>query len=205
MSNVLLDTENFGSANWTNNGSTITAGAYAAPAFAGQSATAASNVEDASAAAVTNILQVVDPVPNDASDWVASVFIRKDAITTAYPALVLSFINGTQINAYIAIDPVNGLLTDVSGQTAADARGVIDVDALWWRVWMRKANNASGNTAARVILYSALSDTFGGGFNSPSLRTLGAWGANLTNTSTVQTYDPNPFYAFGKTFNLVRR
>lgn len=196
MSNLLLHTEDFGGAEWSPTDLTLTPGLYPAPTFAGPSAALGSNLQDASAVSVSNILQAVTII-DDSSDWIFSFYIRKDADVTAFPAMNLSLLGGgTPVSGYIMIDPVNGLLNDVSGQPAADARGIDSIDSNWWRAWIRKANNGTGNTTGRVILYPALSDTFGGGFHSASLRSTGGWGANLTNGSALQTYDPAPFYAF---------
>jgi hypothetical protein len=194
MANILHKTESFNDAYWTAfDGLTVTANSGPAPAFAGMNATFADTLNDTTTiTAASSLYGTYELIPNDGSDWVASLHVRKDNVTTQFAAFGVQMVNGTTIFATCSFN----LATGATGGTG-DASGVIDIDAVWWRFWMRKANNSTGNTAARMYLYPAQSATLGGVESASLLGSMTAWGANFTNTSTVQPYEPDPTYVLG--------
>ncbi len=199
MANIVPKTEAFDdTAEWTQSDSlTVTANSDAAPAFAGSSAGRADTLVDANASNICTLTGGFHSIPSDSSDWLLSLFVKKDTVTTRFPIIQIDMQNGTRVQAYALLDTMNGLITNTGdGPGNFDAIGVVDVDALWWRFWARKANNNTGNNAIRCLFSPAYADSSAGFSLSSLTGSIIAWGANLTNTSTVQTYEPDPFYAF---------
>lgn len=193
MSNIITSTEAFDdSAVWTPNSTVVTANTHAAPVLFGGSAGMADTLTDSSAVSQGNLVGTYySGFPVDSSDWVGSIFMRKDAVTTRWPEFVLQFNTGAV--GFVSINTSTG--ATAAGSTAPAAFGAIDFDSLWWRLWMRVANNGTG-TDARLIVYPDHLDALGGSGTSAGTGAVVLFGANLTNTSAVQTYEPEPFYSF---------
>lgn len=206
MANILIKTEQFDDTGvWTPNDSlTVTANTDAAPGFAGPSAGLADTLDDAQVAAQASLTSGYQGIANDGTDWLLSLHVKKDSSTTRFPYLYLDLVNGTRLQTFASIDTKNGLITTASGLPAFDATGVVDVDAVYWRFWARVANNNTGNTAIRCGFFPAATSAHGGAADNSAQGNLVAWGANLTNTSAIQAYEPDPFYAFPRSFLLVR-
>ncbi len=198
MANILLYTEAFDNAAWLlesgGTATTVTADTFAAPAFAGANATLADTVSDISTTVQGEAYQDV-AIPNDSTDYVFSVYVRKDTNTTRFPEFMIEFRNGTSFARAIHINTQTGASSAGSYVPAPTAYGVEDIDATWWRVWLKQANSSAGNTVIRVHVAPARAASLGGGANSPSLGDLVVWGGNITNTSTLQAYEPHPFYS----------
>ncbi len=195
MPNVLTFTEQFDNAAWSNASTTVTADTFAAPGFTGTKANRADTVQDATGAAVSSLTQDVGSSVVNSLDYTGSIYVRKDAVTSRFPAFQMSFLGATGVDAFVALNTSTGVVSDIVGLGAADAKGVVDVDSLWWRIWWRKANNATGNTLARMVVYPALSGTLGQSFDSSILGSIVAWGAQIEQASAVGTYVPSPFYS----------
>ena len=197
MANILHYTEQFENAYWTGFDTlVVTPNTHAAPAFAGVNAGMADTVEDASASVYSSLFGTFETIPNDSSEWIASVYIRKDAVTSRFPAFAIQFQGGTNLSWGASMNTATGAfgIYDSPGPTSS---GVEDIDAEWWRWWVNPVNNSSGNTQARMALYPAAFDTSPGvGLNGGLLGSIVPWGINLTNTAALDTYDPEPFYAF---------
>lgn len=203
MSNLLTHTEDFSHPDWALTSATVTANTWAAPTTAAVGAGMADTVEDASAVDLGYIQNVPKTITSDSSAWLASVYIRKEAARTSdFPELYLSMTGGTTILAGIAFNPTSGVIGFPSGGFV-DASGVVNVDTDWWRVWWRKANNNSGNVSIVLRVYPAMDHVFESGPDASAVGTLTVWGANLTNTSTVQTYEPDPAYAVSTTPPMI--
>jgi len=195
--NLVTKTEDFSHADWSNDTVTVTANTTAAPTFAGGSAGLADTLADNSAVVQGSLFSTYRAIANNATDWMTSVFIRKDATTTRFPEITMQMIDGVGLYCGVQINTSTGAIAN-SLDGAPDAKGVVDFDALWWRVWLRKANNASGNTSLRMGIFPARAGTIGGS-DSSTTGSIIAWGANQTNDSTVQTYAPDPTYSFATT------
>jgi hypothetical protein len=194
--NVITKTEQFDDAVWAKTSVTVTANSQAAPVFAGGSAGLADTLDDASAVVTGVVEWGYTGVANDSSPWVCSVFIRKDAITSRFPVLGFQIVDGTSVVAGISINTSTGAVANVGDIAAPATSGVVDFDSLWWRAWLQKPNNSSGNADIKMFLNPAYSSALGGTADSTVTGSIVAWGANLTNDATVQTYIPDPFYAF---------
>lgn len=194
MANVLQYTEDFNNGAWFKWGTIgVTTDTFAAPPMFGPNATLADTLTDSDVTDQVNIEQWVARGTPDSSLWTASVFIRKDTDTTRYPEIVIGFRFGTsQVFKSVILNTQTGAITDgVAGSPAAS--GVIDVDANWWRVWLRESD-ASDNTHVAIAVYPARDSSFSPSASSALTGTVIAWGANITKTSTVQDYDPHPSY-----------
>lgn len=200
MANILQFTEQFDNAYWQQISSIgITANTHAAPAFAGGSAGMADTLDDANAAGQSSVYGEESSIADDSSDWTGSVFIRKDAVTSRFPEVLLQITGGvTAITVGVSVNTSTGAIAASGTNGGPTASGVVDVDATWWRVWLRHANNSSGNTVLRLHIFPARSDVLGDPASSAVTGSIVAWGANATNTSAVQTYDPNPTYSFSE-------
>jgi hypothetical protein len=194
MANLLHFTEQFDDAYWSAVVVVVTANTHAAPAFAGINAGLADTIDDQSAGSSGALTGSYEDCPGDTSDFVVSRYVRKDAITSRFPILTMQFTSGATINTGVSLNTSTGATANANGLDAPDAIGCVDVDATWWRLWLRKAN--AGGVAVRSNFYPAYSATLGGAQDGAVTGSVIAWGANLTNTSTVQTYEPDPFYAF---------
>lgn len=197
MANILSNTEDFSAGNWSpGSGLVVTTNTQAPPTFAGINATGADKVEDNSAVVVANLISNFITIAVDSSDWLFSIFVRKDSNITRFPNFVSQFSGGSGTLAGISLNTQTGAIADVSGGAfPPDASGSVDVDSLWWRVWWRKANDSSNN-AVRIFIGAANTDTLGGGDVVDLVDFITAWGANITNTTSLQTYEPDPFYSF---------
>jgi hypothetical protein len=196
MANVLDKTEAFNdTGEWSAfDGLVVTANTHAAPAFAGVHAGLADTVEDTNGGVASSLYGPFKSIPSDSSDWIISVHVRKDATTSRFPHFAVDFDGGTGFSAGVQLNTSTGEVAN-SG-SAPDAIGVVDVDATWWRVWMRKANNGSGNNIARFNMAPCFASTLGGSVNGGLTGSIVMWGVNMTNASTIQTYEPDPFYEF---------
>ena len=193
MANLFLGTEAFHDTGvWTHNDITVTANTHAAPAFAGGSAGLADTVADTAAGAQGFLLSVWIDIPTNTDPYVGSIHIRKDANTTRWPEFVIG--TDSSVNGYVNLNTSTGAIAD--GSTPPAASGIIDVDASWWRLWQRIANNGTG-TALRILFFPDHLDGLGGGGQSAGTGSVILWGVNITQSSTVQPYEPEPFYAFG--------
>ena len=201
--NLLSFTEQFNNGAWTQGGSiTVTPNSAAAPSFANPKAGRADTLADNTVTEASSILNEAT-IADDLGDYVASVYIQKDAVTTRFPAFILALLGGgTPLTGGVSINTSTGTLADYSGG-AAVASGIVDVDATWWRVWVRMTNNGTGNTTARWLFFPAQASSLGGGFDSTATGSSISWGANITNTRALQAYDPSPAYPPSK-FNLAR-
>lgn len=194
-SNSVTFTERFDNGVWTqSDGPVITANTTAAPAFAGPSATLADTLADVSAVAESDVYQDVT-VPDDSNTYLFSVYILKDAITTRFPDFLVEFRGGTSVYSGTRLNTSTGA-TAASAFGGSPTSGVVNVDASWWRIWMTQPNNSTGNTTVRLHIFSAATTDINGGNDSAAVGSVIAWGANLVQASSVQTYVPDPFYSF---------
>jgi hypothetical protein len=201
MANILTYTEAVDNAAWTKPGApdvTVTADTHAAPAFAGASAGMADTLADLSTASAY-VHQTKAKGSNDTANWCASIYVRKDAITTRVPEFVMEFRDvGTTKARGVRLNTSTGVTGNYAGQTAAPtSHGVVDVDASWWRLWMIEPDNATGNTNIRFTIFPAKSVTETTGNSSALTGSIVVWGANVEKVDAVTAYQPDPFYAFG--------
>lgn len=187
---ILHFTEEFDDAYWTAT-SSVTADTNDPPSAFGINATDADTINDDSGAAVTGITGTFEDITVDTTDWVCSLFVRKDAISTRFPSFVVQLLGSPSVFAGLSINTATGAIAS----TGATASGTIDVDTAWWRVWFRVANNGTAN-AARIFFNPSPTGTLGGSDDSAIMGSVVVWGVNMTNSSVLQAYDPDPSYDF---------
>jgi hypothetical protein len=201
MANLLHFTEQFDNAYWTPSNATVTANSQSAPVFASLRAGMGDTLDDQSASQGF-IAGTYESCAADTSAYVASIYVRKDAITSRFPIFVLQFAVGATISAGVSFNTSTGAIANADSLDVPDASGVVDVDAAWWRVWVKKAN--ANGTNVRVYIRPAISSTLGGVADGTVTGNIVAWGANLTNTATVQAYEPDPVYVSADVTTLLR-
>ena len=195
MANILTKTEQFDDVIWAKTSVTVTADTAAAPDFAGPSAGLADTLDDADAGVTGVVEWGYTGVANDTSNWLFSLYIKRDAITTRFPMVGFQIVDGTSVFCGVELNTSDGTIADAPG-LVPDASGVDTSDPNYWRVWCRKANNGSGNADIKAFIHPAYAGSLGGGANAASTGSIKAWGANLMIATTLQTYEPDPFYAF---------
>ncbi|MCK4783659.1 MAG: hypothetical protein KAV87_07915 [Desulfobacteraceae bacterium] len=159
-------------------------------------ANAAYTLEDnvgASGEAITDSIAI----PNDSNTHIFSVFVKKDAITSRFPALRIRYTDGgVDINATIHLNTSTGETTEV---TAAVAAGFgADDYGEWWRLWVSCANNSSGHTTMYAYIYPANGSVFG----TESIAATGSIVADQADVHLNQSFMDSPIITSGGT--LVR-
>lgn len=195
--NIIPNTEDFSSGVWTPSGGlVVTVDTAAAPAFAGPSAGLADTIEDTAAGSVSLNLLTYQSIPADSTAWILSCFVKKDAVTSRFPAFLLQMNGGSGPFAGVNLNTSSGAVANYFNNfPALDDKGVVDVDASWWRVWCKLSNDGTNNQI-RVFLQPCQCSTIGDVDDATLTGSIIAWGINLTNTATLQTYEPDPFYVF---------
>ena len=194
--NIISPTEDLSHADWApNSGLTVTVNTHAAPSTAGAGAGLADTLTDPNATQ-GSIFSIYEDIPNDATTWVMSLYVRKDADTSRFPQFFVQMVTGTTVLGGVQMNTSTGALADIPGAPPVTS-GVVNVDANWWRVWWTKANNNTGNNAARVGIIPCATDSLGGSDVGSLTGSIIVWGVNMTNDATVQTYQPAPAYDTG--------
>lgn len=196
MANILLKTEALDDVTeWTQSDFlTVTADSAAGPAYLGIHAGMADTLVDANTSNQCGLDGAFKTITSDGTSWTASVHIKKDAVTDRFALLELNFENGTAMTVGISLDTKNGTVSAASGITAPDASGVEDKTD-YWRFWLTHANNNTGNNAIRVRYKPAQASVLGAAGDNAVTGSTVTFGFNLTNTATVQPYEPDPTYA----------
>jgi hypothetical protein len=194
--NIIPNTEDFSAGNWNPGSVVVTTNTSAPPAFAGTQATSADKLEDVSAVATSFIINTSVAIPVDSSSYIASLFIKKDSDTTRFPAFLLQFTDGSGQLTGVSFNTSTGAIANYFNVSPAPAdKGVVDVDSLWWRIWFKIANDGT-SSLVRVFIVPCQANTIGQNDDATLVGFITGWGVNLTNTSALQTYEPDPFYAF---------
>lgn len=197
MANLVLDTEMLDDVGtWSRNDSpTVTADFYSPPSTAAPGANGAEKVEDTDGLTLFSNLTQNITIPNDSNSYVCSCFMRKDAVTTRFPELRLLFVNGTLLVYGLQLNTSTGAAAADPDWTVPISSGVVDVDANWWRPWFQGANNNTGNTIAEIAIYPAITDAgLGTTAHASAVGSIGVWGVNLTQSTVLLPYEPNPDY-----------
>lgn len=123
--------------------------------------------------------------------YIGSLYVKKTSAKAYYPLVQLKYVNGgTPLTAGAIIDTNNGTLTDQSG-SAFDLKGIEDHNT-YWRVWFKKANNATANTRLQLHIYPSRAIALTGILNdiTPGFNIF--WGAQLEKTTgAVSKYHKN--------------
>jgi hypothetical protein len=154
--NLITHSLDYSNAAWTNTGPvTITANADQAP----DGSTTAVTLEDNGGATVEFLADTVS-VANDSATYTFSVPIKKDSVTSRFPEISANLTGGTAANSSVQLNTKTGEVASRTG-TASSNYGVIN-EAGYWRLWVKVANNSSGNTTLQLNLIPARADALGG-------------------------------------------
>jgi hypothetical protein len=93
-------------------------------------------------------------VPNDSNVNLFRVFVAKDSDQTRFPRFNLQLRNGTLQQIAVQLNTQTGA-TSTTASTGTVAADVRDTGAGWWEVLLSVANNGTGNTVARTVIYPA--------------------------------------------------
>jgi hypothetical protein len=99
-------------------------------------------------------------VANDSSPYTVSVHVKKTTSASNFPGVSLSFAGGTTLTYQVTIDTDNGAAADRGSADAVSGITVTD-EGDFWRVSYSGANNSTGNTTASIIIYPAVTTTYG--------------------------------------------
>ena len=114
--------------------------------------TSAWSLTDNSAAAVQSTF-LSETVANDSATYCHSEFVKKTSGATIYAGLSMELTGGTPKTAIAVVNTNTGAISSTSADVVAS--GVINFNTDFWRVWYTTANNTTGNTALRRIVWSA--------------------------------------------------
>ncbi len=196
MSNILHFTEAFDNAYWTSS-VTVTPNTAAAPAIYGSGAGFGDTLADTSAVSVQGTVGTYETIPDDSSHYFASIHVKKDAVTTRFPTILVQMTNGSGPICGVSFNTSTGAIAEANGTFPATiSKGVVDLDANLWRVWFEMANDTSGNTQARMMVRPAQASIIGDADDVTLIASAIVGGANLTRGSALQSYQPDPPYAF---------
>ena len=176
--NLAEHSEDFDGAGWdqiAGDKPTVTANSTVAP----NGTTTASTLNDASAT-VTQKMQEVLTISANNENYIASLFVLKDAITARYPAIQLEYTGGTSRQTTVHLNTQTGATTVASGDTP-----VINVVSMtdYWKLEVGLPNNST-NTSLTYSIYPAHDSVWGNTGAAATTGSIIAWGAQLTKTET---------------------
>lgn len=180
ITNLLTYSRAFDGAGWNAvSGGSATANTSTAP----DGTVTADTVTDSNAAAIASRRQTI-AIADDTTIYTGSVYLRKTTGGTSPTVQVqVVLFNGAAVTQQLRIDTDAGTILSGTGVIA-------NASTDWWRVSMTAANDASGNTAARLDVYPAIAPH---GSSTPDVTTTGscsAWGAQLEVGSSASAFAP---------------
>lgn len=132
-------------------------------------------------------------VTNNSQTHLAGVYVRKRAVSGAYPALYMQLTGGTiGTSGVVVVNPLTGTYN-----FSTNFAGVIDVDENWWFVWAGLTNNSTGNTTMNVQLRPAFNNT---GSTTAVVSTQGStefWGVRIQLNVNTPTLPVKPWLRTG--------
>lgn len=189
--NLIPQTERFDNAQWTKfDGLSVTedVGVVAIPGIGPRQWTRLSDT----GAAQDSIYSEYQTIPNDSADYLHSLYIKKDSNQSRFPEILCQFAGGTGIGAGVSVNTATGAIANAPGETTTPTASGVDDLGSAWRVWFKCPNNNTGNTLLRMGIFPARSDSLGGGAQASATGSIDVIGANQTQDSTLQFYDPTP-------------
>ncbi|MAF35842.1 hypothetical protein CL622_01845, partial [archaeon] len=179
--NLLLRSETFDNVKWVKTGSMVVT---ADQAVAPNGTTTADKLDDTSAGQdqVYNNVTISD----DNSVLKYSVFMHKG--TSSNVSMNLSLTGGSGSDNVAIFDLENGVALPTTGGAAPDDAGIVAIGNGWFRCWVEKANNGSGNTTARCYIHPAHSATFEEARDNSYTGDCYAWGATLESNLDISSY-----------------
>lgn len=183
---LCLETEDFGTT-WTDAVAPLgveTLNSTVAP----DGETTADTLGDDAAGTSQHTLQTFT-IADDSNSHTAYFFIKKTSGATVGPNLHLDYSGGTGIQSRMTVDTDDGTRVPRSG-FAPTKHGVIDAGD-YWRFWMSKANNGTGNTTATIRIYPGGEVLPGSGIETASATgTKIFWGCGSEINDIPSSYIP---------------
>jgi hypothetical protein len=115
-------------------------------------------------------------IPNDSSAYYFSLYIKSGSALTTQIGAELS--GGTAVSNYTTISWSAGIPT-----LSAGIGSLVNVGSGWYRLTMPQANNSTGNTSTRLVVYPASASVSASG-------SISVWGAQIEQRSSVGDYYP---------------
>jgi hypothetical protein len=137
-------------------------------------------------------------IPADTNTNVLRLFVKKDATTTRFPAILLQLNVGADIRSYWHLNTSTGASTARGSNDASAAIDVRDTGAGWWEVLVSVANNGS---AAGFIVYIVPADgTVFGTSSAAATGSITCGGCELHENKTIaQVRGAGPIFTSGST------
>lgn len=152
--NSLLDSRDMTTGNWFVSGASVTS--RDAVGIDGVANKACTLTDDDSGSA-ENVQQAAT-IADDNNTHIASIFVKKDNDETRFIGVRFRLENGTTtVNHRVHVNTKTGAKAD--DQT--DGTSFVEDWGDFWRVWIKVANNSTGNTSARLFAFPAISTTLG--------------------------------------------
>jgi hypothetical protein len=200
MANLLTYTEQMDNSIWEKwDGLTVTADSQSPPTGG---ALLADTVADTSGVAPSEIRQSFTKTASDTSYYIFSLFIRKDTDQTRFPRFSHYYAGGA-VGRSIRVNTQTGSIGADPGSPLPDDYGLVDYDANYWRVWMKQNDPTGVNSLCWFSVNPASSTTLTGSQDIAATGSIVMWGANITNNTALQEYEPHPFYNFSSDWTTI--
>lgn len=121
-------------------------------------ANAACTVTDADAAGLRYAGQTV-AIANGSEPHTLSLYLKKDADETRFPEIQFLLTGGTTVRRDVQVNTATGAHTLRTSVGEGSVR--VDDAGSFWRVQITLTNNATGNTAAELYFYPAMTTSWG--------------------------------------------
>jgi len=178
--NLLIYSEDLTNAAWVTTGTiTVTDDAVEAP----NGLTAATTLNDTDAGVASFIKQTAS-MAQDSDIKSVSVYAKKDADTSRFPAIYFAHSGGTPVSSFVSVNTQTGATSVISGATPTI---VTESFEDYWRISLSLQNNSTNDTI-ELGLYPAYSTTLGGAVDVTLTGSVDMFGTQAENKATVGKY-----------------
>lgn len=179
--NSALYSEDFDVATWVKTGTpVVTSDSTIAP----DGNTTADTLDD-SDAGVNEFITQTFTIPADNTNRTIALFVKKDAISSRFPAIRMNYSGGTPVSTYVMFDTTDGSSLVADGSTPT----IVTED--WndyWRFSLTLQNNNT-NTSLSYEIHPAYRSTWTTGTaDVAAVGSIIIWGAQLDDKATIGNY-----------------